>query len=168
MPELDGQQLWEADGDSAIDLVSPGFQWGFPGGSDGKESACNTGDPGSVPGLGRSLGAGNGNPLQYFCLENPMDRGDWRATVHGVAESWMWLSIHTHTHTHTHTHKHTVIRQETSSLEILMVLGLCCLQDTRRMLLLNCATHAAWDKHRQKWASLQRACNKNLCIMYKK
>ena len=102
MPELDGQQLWEADGDSAIDLVSPGFQWGFPGGSDGKESACNTGDPGSVPGLGRSLGAGNGNPLQYFCLENPMDRGDWRATVHGVAESWMWLSIHTHTHTHTH------------------------------------------------------------------
>ena len=46
----------------------------FPGGSDGKESACNEGDPGSVPGLGRSPGEGNGNPLQYSCLENPIDR----------------------------------------------------------------------------------------------
>ena len=51
----------------------------------GKESACNPGDPGSTPGLGRSPGQGNGNPLQYSCLENPMDRGTWRATVHGVA-----------------------------------------------------------------------------------
>ena len=59
----------------------------FPGGSDGKESACNTGDPGSIPGLGRSSGEGNGNPLQYSCLENSMDRGAWRATVHEVAES---------------------------------------------------------------------------------
>ena len=49
----------------------------FPGGSDGKASACNAGDPGSVPGLGRSPGEGNGNPLQYSCLENPMDRGVW-------------------------------------------------------------------------------------------
>ena len=57
---------------------------GFPGDSDGKESACSAGDPGLVPGLGRSLGEGNGNPLQYSCLENPMDRGAWRATVHGV------------------------------------------------------------------------------------
>ena len=47
---------------------------GFPGGSDGKESACNTGDPGLIPGLGRSLGGGHGSPLQYSCLENPMDR----------------------------------------------------------------------------------------------
>ena len=46
---------------------------GFPGGSDGKESVCNTGDPGVIPGLGRSPGEGNGNPLQYSCLENPMD-----------------------------------------------------------------------------------------------
>ena len=46
-----------------------------------KESACNAGDPGSVPGLGRSPGEGNGNPLHYSCLENPMDRGTWRATV---------------------------------------------------------------------------------------
>ena len=60
---------------------------GFPGGSDGKESACNAGDPCSIPGLGRSPGEGNGNPLQYSCLENPMDRGAWQAVVHGVAKS---------------------------------------------------------------------------------
>ena len=50
---------------------------GFPGGSDGKESACSAGDPGSIPGLGRSPGEGNGNPLQYSCLENSMDKGAW-------------------------------------------------------------------------------------------
>ena len=55
----------------------------FPAGSDSKESACHAGDPGSIPGLGRSLGEGNGYSLQYFCLENSMDRGAWRATVHG-------------------------------------------------------------------------------------
>ena len=49
----------------------------FPGGSDGKASVYNVGDPGLIPGLGRSPGEGNGNPLQYSCLENPMDRGDW-------------------------------------------------------------------------------------------
>ena len=59
---------------------------GFPGGSDGKESACNARDPGSVPGLGRSSGEGNGYPLQYSCLENPIDRGGCQATVHGVAK----------------------------------------------------------------------------------
>ena len=58
---------------------------GFPYSSVGKKSACNAGDPGSIPGSGRSLGEGNGNPLQYSCLENPMDRGAWQATVHGVA-----------------------------------------------------------------------------------
>ena len=57
----------------------------FPCSSVGKESACNAGDLGSIPGLGRSPGEGNGNPLQYSCLENPMDRGAWWATVHGVA-----------------------------------------------------------------------------------
>ena len=57
---------------------------GFPGGSEGKASACNAGDPGSIPGSGRSPGEGNGNPLLYPCLENPMDRGAWWATVHGV------------------------------------------------------------------------------------
>ena len=50
---------------------------GLPGGSDGKASACNSGDLGSIPGSGRSPGEGNGNPLQYFCLENSMDRGTW-------------------------------------------------------------------------------------------
>ena len=60
---------------------------GFPAGSDGKESACNAGDPGLIPGLGRFPGEGNGNPLQYSFLENSMDRGAWRATVHGVSKS---------------------------------------------------------------------------------
>ena len=60
---------------------------GFPGGSDGKESTCNAGDLGSMPGLGRSPGGGHGNPLQRSCLENPMDRGAWRATVHEVTKS---------------------------------------------------------------------------------
>ena len=64
----------------------------FLGGPDGKESACNAGDLGSIPGSVRSPGEGNGNPLQYSCLENPMDRGAWRATVHGVAESGTQLS----------------------------------------------------------------------------
>ena len=59
----------------------------FPGGSDGKVSVYNAGDPGSIPGLGRSPGEGNGNPLQHYCLENPMDRGAWKATVHGVVKS---------------------------------------------------------------------------------
>ena len=60
---------------------------GFPGGSDGKESACNAGDLGLIPGLGRSPGGGNGYSLQYSYLENPVDRGAWWATVHGVAKS---------------------------------------------------------------------------------
>ena len=60
--------------------------------SDVKASASNVGDPGSIPGSGRSPGEGNGNPLQYSCLENPMDRGAWQATVHGVAKSQTRLS----------------------------------------------------------------------------
>ena len=60
----------------------------FPSSSDGKESACNSGDLGSIPELGRSPGEGNGNPLQYFCLENPMNREAWWATVHEAAKSW--------------------------------------------------------------------------------
>ena len=58
----------------------------FPGGSDGKESVYNAGVPGSIPGLESSPGEENGNPLQYSCLENPMDRGAWWATVYGVAK----------------------------------------------------------------------------------
>ena len=60
---------------------------GFPGGSDGKESACNAGDPGLIPGSGRAPGKGHGNPLQYSRPENSMDRGGWQATVPGVAKS---------------------------------------------------------------------------------
>ena len=65
------------------DLLIPtvGDYRGFPGGSDGEESACNAGDPGSIPGSGRPPGEGHGNPLQCSCLENPMDRGAWQATV---------------------------------------------------------------------------------------
>ena len=65
---------------------------GFPGSLDGKASAYNVGDLGSIPGLGRSPGEGNSNPLQYSCLENPMDQGAWWATVHGVTKSWTRLS----------------------------------------------------------------------------
>ena len=65
---------------------------GFPGGSDGEESVCNSGDPGSIPGLGRSPGEGNGNRLQYSCLQNATDRGAWQVTVCGAAKSWTQLS----------------------------------------------------------------------------
>ena len=61
--------------------------------SDGKESVYNVGDLGSIPGSGRSLGEENGNPLQYSFLENPMKRGAWRATVHGITKSQTWLGL---------------------------------------------------------------------------
>ena len=70
---------------------------GFSGSSAVKASASNVGDPGLIPGLGRSPGEGNGNPLQYSCLKNPMDGGAWWATVHGVAKSWTRLSDFTFT-----------------------------------------------------------------------
>ena len=88
--------------------------YGLPGGSDSKESVCNAGDLGSIPGLGRYPREGNNYPLQYSGLENSMDRGVWQATVHGVAKSQTWLSdfslsqysiymyIHIHTYIHTH------------------------------------------------------------------
>ena len=66
--------------------------WGFPGSLADKESASNAGDPGLIPGSERSPGAGNGNPLQFSCLENSMDRGARWAAVHGVAEIWTQLS----------------------------------------------------------------------------
>ena len=68
---------------------------GFPGGLDGKESACSVGDLGSISGSGRSPGEGHGNPPQYSCPENPMHRGGWQGTICGITTSW------THTHTHT-------------------------------------------------------------------
>ena len=69
---------------------------GFPGGSEGKESACNAGDLGLIPGLGRALREGNGYPLQYSYLETPMDRGAWWAVVHGVTKSRTRLSDFTY------------------------------------------------------------------------
>ena len=71
-------------------LMEVELRLGFPDGSSGKESDCSAGaagDAGSIPGSGRSPGGGYGNPLQYSCLENPMDRGAWQATVHRVAKS---------------------------------------------------------------------------------
>ena len=66
--------------------------WSLPGSSNGKESACNMGGLGLIPGWGRSPGEGHGNPLQYSCLENPVDRGAWWAVVHGVTKSWTSLT----------------------------------------------------------------------------
>ena len=86
---------WEEPGRlQSMGSYKVGHNWEtlLPVGSPGKESACNSGDPGSIPALGRSPGEGNGNPLQYSCLENPMDKGDWQATVHGAAKSQTRLS----------------------------------------------------------------------------
>jgi len=77
---------------SAKLLIRSQAKPGFHGGSDGKESACNVGDLGSIPGSERAPGEGNGNPLQYSCLENPMDRGARWATVRGITKSQTQLS----------------------------------------------------------------------------
>ena len=80
--------LWSTPAHFCSLLYSSVLMWtrGFPCSSVGKESACNAGDLGSIPGSGRSPGEGNGNPLQYSCLENPMDRGAWKAMVHRVTK----------------------------------------------------------------------------------
>ena len=82
------------DGDCSheIKMLAPWKKRYCKPGSDGKASVYNEGGLGSIPGLGRSPREGNGNPLQYSCLENPMDRGAWRAAVYGVAKSWIRLS----------------------------------------------------------------------------
>ena len=100
-----------------LDYFRPNRFKGFPGGSDSKESACNVRDSGSIPALGRSPGEGSGNPLQYSCLENSMDRGAWRATVQGVTKSRTRWATNTHTHvgTHTHTHSFNGRREQTGS-----------------------------------------------------
>ena len=82
---------------SPFNMILWVFLWGFPGGSVVKNLSANTGntgDVGVIPGSGRSPGEGNGSPLQYSCLENPMDRGAWCSAVHGVTESWTRLNIH--------------------------------------------------------------------------
>jgi len=85
MTVSEGGMNWEI----GIDIYTP---LGFPGGSDGKDSAPNTRNLGLIPGSGRFPGEGNGNTLQYPCLENSMDRGAWQATVHGVAKNQTQLS----------------------------------------------------------------------------
>ena len=89
----------------------PNIIWdiSFPGGSDGKASACCVGDPGSIPGLGRSSGEGNGNPLQYSCLENPMDQGAWWAMVHRVSKSRTQLTRLSTAHTNTNSFSELVL-----------------------------------------------------------
>ena len=82
---------------------------GFPGGSELKASACNVGDLGSIPGLGRSPGERNSNPFQYSCLENPMDRWAWWATIHGVAKSQTQLSDFTSLHFKRDKEEHYII-----------------------------------------------------------
>ena len=79
---------------------------GLPDGSVVKNPLANAGDASSIPGSGRCPRVGNVHPLQYSCLGNPMDRGDWRATAHGVTKSWTQLSDWAYTHTRTHTHAH--------------------------------------------------------------
>ena len=74
--------------DSSVSCLLSSQGLGFPDGSNGNASTSHAGDLGSIPGLGRSPGGGNGNPLQHACLQNSMNRGDWRVTVHGVAKSW--------------------------------------------------------------------------------
>ena len=74
------------------------YRMGLPWWLNSKESPCNVGDVGSIPGSGRSPGGGHGNLLQYSCLEHPMDRGSWKAIVYGVAKSQTQLSTHTHAH----------------------------------------------------------------------
>ena len=74
-------------------------------------SAGDARDTGLIPGLGRSSGVGNGNPLQCSCLENSMDRGGWRAAVHGFTKTWTWLNTQTHTHAHTTLDLHLFLRE---------------------------------------------------------
>ena len=89
----------------SCDPTAPSHTWMVLVVKNTRASAGDTRDTGSILGSGRSPGEGHGNPLQYSCLENPMDRGAWWATVHGVIKSWMRLEeLNTHIHTHTHTH----------------------------------------------------------------
>ena len=97
LPQQNHSQQKMCQGRFPIDIWLHHLLRGLPWWGSGKESACNaedTGDVGWIPGSGRSPGGGNGNPLQYPCQENPMDRGAWQARVRGVAKSQMQLSAH--------------------------------------------------------------------------
>ena len=91
-PEMQETQVPSLGWEDSLEKGMATLSRDLPCSSDGKESVQNAGDPGSIPGLGRSSGKGNGNPFQYSCLENSMDRGAWGATVHGVAKSRTQLS----------------------------------------------------------------------------
>ena len=93
---------------------------GIPGGSDGKASAWNAGDLGSIPGLGRSPGEGNGNPLQYSCLENPMGGGAWWATIHWFAESDTTERLHLLTYS-----LPTLFHSATSHISLSILISRC-------------------------------------------
>ena len=102
--------------DIFTDLLLFMLLYGLPWWLNAKESACNARQEtwfNLFNQLGRYPGEWNGNPLQYSCLEMPMDRGTWWATVHGVAKSWTWLSVYMHIH-NTHTKKHTQTHTDTS------------------------------------------------------
>ena len=88
-PPTNGQIQWLTV--QRMVWIDPISLLGFSGGLDGKETACNAGDTGLIPGSGRSPGGGHSKPLQYSYLENSMDRGAWWAIVHGVTKSWTWL-----------------------------------------------------------------------------
>ena len=90
----------------------------YPGGSDGNESACNAGSPGSIPGSGIFARERNGNPLQYSCLENPMDRGAWQVTVHGITKVGHDLMTKPLQYIYTHTHIYILILQHVKSIII--------------------------------------------------
>ena len=99
-PSIQKSLLYSVHTHSIFPIFKIGLHPGFPAGSDGKESACNPGDLGSIAGSRRAPGEGNGNSLQYSCLENSMDGGAWWATVHGVAKSWTRISDFTFTFFH--------------------------------------------------------------------
>ena len=138
---------------------------GFPGGSDGKESACNARDRGLIPGLGRSPGEGNGYPLPYSCLENPKDRGAWRATVHGFAKSRIRLSdFHSLIHIQTHNLVQTLM-----FTWVTRITGMCV--HIELLSLHSSAVGTAWDPvswraryiHHSQWAKCQTL---NYCLTF--
>ena len=121
---------------------------GFPGGSDGKEPAYNARDLGSIPGSGISPGEGNGNPLQYSCLKNPMDGGAWRATVHGVTKS------------RTRLRDFTFIFTPKISLKLLLdTLILVTFQNLPPALINKKLTHFIWESPKNTTRTQQKSSN---------
>ena len=123
--------------------------YSFPHSSVGKESACNTGHLGLIPGLGRSPGEGNGYPLQYSCLENPMDRGAWQATVHGVTSRTQLRAcehLHAYSRTHTHTLFQIVINVCFVFFIILYLLGIITSVYLQGIITTNSCVTTSWVK----------------------